>query len=508
VTENQYVTETIGSGAGWIDFDGDGYLDLLLINSAPMPGAAPPDSSPLNALYRNRSGESFDDLGDRPCCWAPGFGQGIAVGDWDNDGFDDVYLTFYREPNRSLQNHGDGTFTIVTHPADPTTWSTSCAFGDLDGDGDLDLYVCHYLDMPIEGYPFCGDKKRNIRTVCSPSKFPGQADAVYRNDGDGTWTDASEAWGFRPEDGRGLGVVIADLDEDGLPDVFVANDLSPNLLYRNLGGGRFSEQGLLSGCALSADGRPQAGMGVDAGDIDGDGRLDIFVTNFFREPNSLYHNLGGGLFREISGRSGLGRPSYLKLGFGCGFLDADNDGRLDVFVSNGHIDRNPEAHGSPEPYRQVAQLFMGDGRGRFAEASVASAGPYFAEPHVGRAAAFGDYDNDGRMDIAVNHNGEPCALLHNESPMVPDWVRIRLVGTTDNRTAIGTRVLLEVGGARQVVQLMGGRSYLSAHDPRLLIAAGERIRDARLEIRWPSGRIEAIEGLTAGTTMTIREACK
>ncbi len=523
VTDRQYISETIGSGAGWIDFDADGHLDLVLLNSAPMPGGKKPDRSPLNAIFRNRGDGSFDDACDRAWQSGPGFGQGCAVGDFDNDGFDDLFLSYYLDPNRLYLNNGDGTLSEIGQRAATTgiaedkpatdKWSSSSAFGDLDGDGDVDLYVCNYVSMPLgDDYPFCGDKRRNIRTVCSPAKFPGQPDDVVENVGDGTFRDASEAWGFgqragdrgQESDGRGLGVVIADLDEDGLPDVYVANDLSPNLLYRNLGGGRFREEGLLAGCALSADGKAQAGMGVDVGDVDGDGRPDIFVTNYFREPNSLFHNSGRGQFREISARSGLGRPSFLKLGFGCGFFDADNDGHLDVFVANGHIDRNPEAHGTPEPYRQPAQLFLGNGQARFQGITDASAGSYLQEPHVGRAAAFADFDNDGRMDLAVNHNGEPAALLRNESPG-GHWLRIMLVGSASNRGGVGTRVTAAAGDRRHMYQLAGGRSYLSAHDPRLLIGLGTEKVVERLEIRWPNGKIKMLTDLPADQTIVVRE---
>jgi hypothetical protein len=505
VTDKQFISETIGSGAGWIDFDGDGWQDLMLINSTPMPGSGPaPDSSPRSRVFRNRGGTRFDDVTDRVWNCPTGFGQGCAVGDFDNDGFDDVYVSYYLGANRLFHNQGDGTFQEIAAGTDCPLWSTSCAWADLDGDGDLDLYVCNYLDMPLDDYPFCGDKRRNIRTVCSPVKFPGQSDVVYANRGDGTFEDVSEAWGFRPEESRSLGVVVADLDDDGLPDVFVANDMSPNLLYCNRGGGRFEEVGLASGSAVSADGKAQAGMGIDAADIDGDGRPDLFVTNFFREPNSLFHNRGKLQFNEISARSGLGRPSYWKLGFGCGFFDADNDGHLDVFVANGHIDRNPEAHGFPEPYRQPAQLFIGNGQARFTERTGSDAGAYFQERHVGRAAAFGDFNNDGRTDIAVNHNGEPAALLRNDSTG-GHWLRIVLTGTASNRSAIGAQLKITCGGRTSTHQVVGGRSYLSAHDLRPLIGIGTAEAADHIEIRWPSGRSRSLLDLAADQVTLIRE---
>jgi hypothetical protein len=429
------------------------------------------------------------------------------VGDFDNDGFDDLYISYYLGPNRLFHNHGDGTLEEVSARSgtDCPLWSTSCAWADLDGDADLDLYVCNYLDMPLDNYPYCGDPRHKIRTVCSPLKFDAQPDVVYRNDGDGQFTDASEAWGFRPETGRGLGVVIADLDDDGLPDVYVANDRSPNLLFRNLGGGRFQEQGLLSGSALSADGKALAGMGVDVGDVDGDGRIDLFVTNFFHEPNSLFRNEGDCTFREISARSGLGRPSFLSLGFGCALFDADNDGNLDVFVTNGHVDRNPELHGFAEPYRQPAQIFAGNGKGRFMEITAASAGPYFGERHVGRSAALADYDNDGDLDLAVNHNGEPAALLNNESTPTAHWLRLVLTGTRSNRNAVGTRLRFTMGDRIQTHQVVAGRSYLAAHDLRPLVGLGTNGRIHQLELRWPSGKTQLLDELNANQSIVVRE---
>ena len=507
VTEKQYISETIGSGAGWIDMDGDGYLDLVLLNSAAMPGATAPATPPLNQFYRNTRDGKFEDVSKSVWDCPPGFGQGCAVGDFDNDGFDDLYISYYMGANRLYRNQGDGTFEEIAARAgtDCPLWSTSCAWADLDGDGDLDLYVCNYLEMPLDTYPYCGDPRRGIRTVCSPVKFEAQPDVVYRNDGDGLFEDVSEAWGFRPETGRGLGVVIADLDDDGLPDVYVANDRSPNHLFRNLGGGQFREQGLLSGSALSADGKALAGMGVDAGDVDGDGRLDLFVTNFFHEPNTLYRNDGGLMFREISTRSGLGRPSFSKLGFGCCLFDADNDGNLDVFVANGHVDRNPELRGFPEPYRQQAQLFLGNGKGRFAEVTDPAAGAYFGERHVGRAAAVADYDNDGDLDIVVNHNGEPAALLRNNSSGLGHWLRLELVGSVSNRNCIGSRIRYVAGGRTYTCEMMGGRSYLSAHDRRAILGFGSGPRLERLEIRWPNGKIEQIVVPDSEQSLTVHE---
>jgi hypothetical protein len=506
VTETQYVSETIGSGAGWIDFDGDGYLDLVLVNSAPMPGARRPATPPQNQFYRNRRDGTFEEVTNRVWLSPPGFGQGCAVADFDNDGFDDLYISYFLGRNRLYHNNGDGTLEEMSARAgtDCPLWSTSCAWADLDGDGGLDLYVCNYLEMPLDKYPYCGDPRHKIRTVCSPLKFDAQPDVVYCNNGDGSFTDVSDMWGFHPETGRGLGVLIADLDDDGLPDVYVSNDRSPNLLFRNLGGGRFQEQGLLSGCALSADGKAQAGMGVDAGDVDGDGRLDLFVTNFFHEPNSLFRNEGICMFREISARSGLGRRSFLRLGFGCGLFDANNDGNLDVFVANGHVDRNPEQRGFAEPYRQLAQFFLGNGRARFEEISDPLIGSYFQEPHVGRAAAFADYDNDGRMDTTVNHNGEPAALLRNETTS-GHWLRLVLVGTLSNRNAIGTRITATAEDRTTAHQVLGGRSYLSAHDLRPLIGLGVTRQVEQIEIRWPNGRTQRLRELRSDQTVRVAE---
>jgi hypothetical protein len=370
-------------------------------------------------------------------------------------------------------------------------WATSCAWGDIDGDGLLDLYVCNYADVDIENYSPCVDRETGKNLHCPPTVFPQVAHQLYRNNGDGTFTDISQSSGVAAAPGAaGLGVIMADLDGDGRLDIYAANDLKPAYLFHNQGGGRFREKGLLAGCALGPHGSLVAGMGVEAGDIDGSGRPALFVTNFFGLPSVLYLNRGRMIFEEWSFPSGLATPH--RLGFGTVFLDADLDGRLDVAVANGHV-----FHKEPvEPLAQEATLFLGDGRGRFRDVS-SRAGSYFRRRLVGRGLAWADYDNDGRPDLAFSHNKGPAVLLRNATANDNNWIRLELVGERgkSNRNAVGSRVEVEAGGTRQVRFLNGGGSYLSASDRRMLVGLGGAGRAERVTVRWPSGRIQEFRGL-------------
>jgi hypothetical protein len=498
-TEHHYIQETMGSGIGWIDYDNDGWLDLFCVQDGPV---RPSDGrQPACNLYRNNGDGTFTDVTEQVGLTRTGFGMGCAVGDFDNDGFDDLVVTYlggvvlyHNEPDGRGGRH----FVDVTAKAgiDNPHWATSCAWGDIDGDGLLDLYVCNYCEVDLENYPRCVTEKGQLYT-CQPFHFPAVTHRLYRNNGNGTFTDISESSGIaRAPPAPGLGVVMTDVDGDGRIDIYVANDLRPAYLFYNLGGGRFEEKALFSGCGLGPGGRPVSGMGVEAGDIDGSGLPSLFVTNFQNEPSVVYRNRGNLCFDDWTARAGMGR-SLARLGFGCVFFDADLDGRLDVAVANGHVNRNSqELYGAP--FAQQAQLFLGTGAARFRNVSD-QAGSYFRTPVVGRGLAWADYDNDGLPDLAFSHNGGPVALLRNRTDTANAWLRLELVGDgkRSNRNAIGARVAVEAEGVKQVRFVNGGGSYLSASDRRLLVGLGGANRANRVAVTWPSGKVQVFADLGA-----------
>lgn len=517
-TPQRTIAETIGSGVGWIDYDADGWIDLFCVQDCPLRNAADPRQGWTHRLYRNLGAGRFEDVTERVGLGRSGFGTGCAVGDYDNDGFDDLCVVYFGRVElwRNVPDGAGGRrFEDVTAAAKLAGanphWGTSAAWGDLDADGRLDLYVCNYVEIDPAAYPACENAAKKLAIVCAPTMFPAVAHKLFRNGGDGTFRDVSREAGLHaPPSGPGLGVVLADLDGDGRLDVYAANDMKPAHLYHNRtaarGGIVLAETAGIAGAAYGPNGSMLSGMCAEAADVDGSGRPSLFVTNFQDRPNVLFRTRGGLRFTEDSGASGLGLPSRSRLGFGAAFLDVDLDGHQDLAVANGHV--QPQAQELlGVPYPQAAQLFLGDGAGRFRDAS-GEAGADFVRPRVGRGLTRGDFDNDGRPDLAMSGVGEPLALLRNAAATANGWVGLELVGdgAASNRSAVGAIVTVEAGGRRWTHFVVGGGSYLSASDRRLAVGlgAGPTVAD-RVTVRWPSGRTQEFRRLPAGRYWRLRE---
>lgn len=476
---------TFSGGVALFDYDDDGWLDVYCVQGGRFPPE--PDQPGGDRLFHNRGDGTFEDVSASAgiASLVRGYGHGVTVGDYDNDGRPDLFLTRWRS-YVLLRNRGDGTFEDTTGAAGfdgDRDWPTSAAFADLDDDGDLDLYVCHYLQWDQDSTFACVDPNDPTKYRCMPRDFPALPDHVFRND-DGRFIDVTQSAGFTDVDGRGLGVLAADVDGDGKVDLFVANDTTANYLFKNRGGFRFEEAAQSAGVAANASGGFQAGMGVACGDLDGDGLLDLSVTNFYLESTSFFRNLGNGFFADDTAAIGLAAPSRYLLGFGVAFFDADNDGRLDLVTANGHVfDGRPRS-----PWRMPIQLLLGGSDGRLHDVS-AQAGAPFLVPRMGRGLAVGDLDNDGATDVVVIDQGGPLVYLHNRSE-VPESISLALEGATSNRSAIGAAVTARIGAAARVRPLLGGASYQSASDPRVVIGLGSAPRADELEVRWPSGRVD------------------
>ena len=496
------IPETMSGGVGLLDYDGDGWLDVYAVQG----GKFPPDPHALNSgdrLFRNKGNGTFEDVTDRSrIAGLPrGYGHGVTVGDIDNDGHPDLFLTRWQS-YALFRNKGDGTFEDITDKAGlggDRDWPTSAAFADLDGDGDLDLYVCHYLKWDSEHPRACKDKVRNVFIFCGPPEFPSVPDHLFRNDG-GRFVDISTDAGIVDRTGEGLGVIATDVNGDGRVDLFVANDQSAKFLFLNRGGLRFEEVGHFAGVASNASGLYQASMGVAGGDLNGDGLPDLAVTNFYNEYTALYQNLGGGVFSDHSAEYGLAVPSRYRLGFGIAFLDFNNDGRLDLVTANGHVDDNR----TDVPQRMRAQLFAGAEGGHKLVDVTDSAGPVFQVPLIGRGLAVGDLDNDGRVDLVILPQNQPLVYFHNQTEGGRS-LTLLLEGASSNRDAVGARVVVDAGKRRQFVWRMGGGSYQSASDPRLRIGLGSADRIDSVEVTWPSGRVDRYTGLQPGRAYRLRE---
>jgi enediyne biosynthesis protein E4 len=496
------MVETFGSGVAWLDYDNDGFLDLFFANGANLSAGKP---SPGNALLRNTGKGTFVDVTQSAGLKGDGgFSAGVAVGDYDNDGFLDLYVTGYGA-NTLYHNNGNGTFTDVTAKAGVKGggWSSSAGFFDYDRDGDLDLYVVRYLDYDVKENVYCGYQKPGYRMYCDPRGFDGVPDLLYRNNGDGTFTDVSKKAGVANPAGKGLGVAFGDFDNDGWPDIFVANDLVRNFLYRNNGDGTFTDLAYSAGVGYDPNGNPRAGMGTEFADFDGDGRLDLFVTNFSEELNALFRNRGDLTFEEVSEQAGLG-SGFLPLGFGTKLFDFDNDGDVDIYVTNGHVVDNVQLYNPRLSYMQTDLLYANDG-GHFRDVSAAS-GPAFQIKHVGRGAATGDFDNDGDLDIIVSNCGQPPMLMRNDGGNKNHWIAIKARGRESNSFGVGARVKVEAGGRTRIKEIYSAGSYLSGSDLRLYFGLGGERKIKQVEILWPSGKKQILNDVAADQVLSLDEA--
>jgi hypothetical protein len=505
--KKNYVLEVNGSGVCWLDYNNDGWMDLYLVNGATMRQIQGKErATATNHLYRNNRDGTFTDVTASAGVPGKGWGFGCAVADYDNDGHADLAVTNFG-PNILYRNRGDGTFSDETAKAGVaggSIWHAGPAFGDYDGDGFVDLFVPGYLDFDIANPELRNCEYAGIAVhACGPLGYKGAPDALYRNNGDGTFTEVTEKAGVA--DRRlffGFQAVFEDFDNDGRPDIFVANDSNPNYLYLNKGNGTFEEMGVPAGVAYSADGKEMSSMGVAVGDYDGDGWMDIFVTTFANDNYVLFHNDGGGVFTDVSYPSGIGEPTIPYLGWATAFLDYDNDGRVDLFVANGHV--YPEVEGaSREKYRQPLQLFRNLAGGRFAEVSKA-VGFASIPPQSARGGAYSDYDNDGDLDFVVSiMDGKP-QLLRNNGGNRGHWITLKLTGTKSNRMAIGARVKLVAGDTTQYASVRAGGSYLSSNDPRVHFGLGAATT-VRAEILWPSGVTQVVERIKENQHIVISE---
>jgi hypothetical protein len=503
-----YILESMGGGCAFFDYDNDGWMDIFILGGRRL-DTVPTGSG--NRLYHNNRDGTFTDVTARAGLADPGWAVGVCVGDYNNDGFEDLFLTYYGH-NRLYRNNGDGTFTDVTaragllHPGN--RFGAGCTFLDYNRDGHLDLFVSNYVDFDLATAPKPNVQVgtcsyQGVAVYCGPRGLPLPTQALYRNNGDGTFTDVSKASGIDSiRTSYGLTAVAMDIDEDGWPDIFVACDSTPSLLYMNNHDGTFREEALARGLAVSGDGQEMAGMGIGAGDYDLDGHIDIFKTHYQQQSSGLYHSTGKGEFDDVSNPSGIGVERRF-VSWGAGIVDLDNDGWPDIFYVTGNVYPELERTFAKFPARSQPILFRNLGNGKFAQIR-AEAGPAMSARHGSRGCAFGDFDNDGDIDIVVMNQNEPPSLLRNDAPAGNRWLKIRLEGTKSNRSAIGARVLVRYLGKVQAQEVMSQASYCSANDPRLHFGLGAS-PTADIEVHWPSGLVESLKSVAANQLLTLRE---
>jgi enediyne biosynthesis protein E4 len=504
-----YLPETTGAGCAFLDYDNDGWMDIYLVNSGRCDFYNP--SPPLrNALYRNNRDGTFTDVTEKAGVAGGGYGMGAAVGDYDGDGFPDLYVTQY---GRSIlyHNNGDGTFTDVTEKAGVAApgWATSAVWFDYDNDGHLDLFVCRFVDFSRDNNKFCGNPETGERYYCIPTIYDAMPSWLFHNNGDGTFTDVSRDSGIGALLGKAWGVVAADVDNDGRMDLFVANDTTANFLLMNRGHGKFEDAALAAGVAYDETGEARSGMGVDSADFDQDGWMDLFVADIDHQKYSLYHNNHNGTFDDVAGSNGIGSSTFLMSGWGLKFFDFDNDGNLDLILANGHPDDHIHERFDNVTYAEPLLLFrnMGSQFAHAFENVSAQGGPVFQEKFAARGLALGDFDNDGGVDVLIAVNNAAPLLLRNTGAEGRHWLGVRLVGKKANRDAVGARITYQAGDLKRTRTKVGGGSFLASHDPRVVLGIGTRTKIDWIEVEWPqpSGLRERFTGLPVDQYIVLHE---
>jgi hypothetical protein len=499
----KWLPETLGPGCAFIDYDNDGWPDILLVNGTDWPGH-PKNGATSLKLYHNNHDGTFTDATRKAGLAISFFGLGVAIGDYDNDGYDDIFITAVGQ-SHLFHNNGNGTFTDVTKSSGlwgPNEFSTSAAWVDYDRDGKLDLVVANYVQWSEKGDLYC-TLDGTHKSYCTPESYKGTSVRLWHNLGNGKFEDATQKAGLYDPTSKSLGIAILDSNNDGWPDILIANDTQPNKLYINKKNGSFDERAVSSGIAFSEDGVARAGMGVDAADYDRSGNASLIITNFSNQMLSLYHNEGNGLFVDEAPRSEVGRATLLTLGFGCFFFDYDNDGWQDIFVADGHIENDIEQVQKRVSYAEVPHLFRNLGAGKFEEVTSA-VGAAFGAPKVARGAAYADVFNDGRLDILLTTNGGPAHLYRHEGG-TNHSLRVKLVGTKSNRDGIGAVVRVNAGGEKQWLMMKSGSSYLSQSELALTFGLGSKTKADEVEVQWPSGQMDKLSNIAAGQMVTIQE---
>jgi len=513
--KNKYLLETTGCGVAFYDYDNDGWLDIFFVNGTRLEGFSA-GQEPINRLFKNNRDGTFTDVTLRAGLSHSGWGQGVCIGDYDNDGYEDLFVAYFGK-NVLYHNNGNGTFTDVSEKAgvagNPKRWSTGCAFVDYDRDGKLDLFVANYIDMDLATAPVPESGPclyKGIMVACGPPGMNGGKNILYHNNGDGTFTDVSEKSGILDSNGTyGLGVLTADFDNDGWPDIFVANDSTASALYQNQKNGKFIDIAIDAGCALSADGKPQAGMGASAADYDLDGNLDIVKTNFAGDTPSLYHNQGGATFEDATFPAGLGKHTQF-LGWGCGFFDFDNDGWPDILICNGHVYPEVEQLRTEAGYAQRKLLYRNLRNGKFEDISM-NAGSGISDPSASRGTAFGDFDNDGDVDVVVNCVNDFPQLIRCDSNLPHNWIKVRTIGVKSNRSGIGARLrcVVQMPGEskphQQIDEVRSGGGYFAQSDLRVHFGIGKATKVDLLEVRWPSGTVDTFKDLQPNQLIYVKE---